>query len=43
MPAWCIVPAGEKLHLHALGKRAEMAPTDRRGSRSSWRRAISSS
>ena len=27
--AVCIVPAGEKLHLQALGKRAEMAPTDR--------------
>src|SRR4051794_34781596 len=25
----CIVPAGEKLHLQALGKRAAMAPTDR--------------
>lgn len=25
----CIVPAGEKLHLQALGKRATMAPTDR--------------
>jgi Cys-tRNA(Pro)/Cys-tRNA(Cys) deacylase len=27
--AVCIVPAGEKLHLQALGKRAAMAPTDR--------------
>ena len=27
--AVCIVPAGEKLHLQALGKRAEMAPADR--------------
>ncbi len=25
----CIVPAGEKLHLQALGKRAAMAPMDR--------------
>ena len=25
----CIVPAGEKLHLQALGKRAAMAPADR--------------
>ena len=27
--AVCIVPAGEKLHLQALGKRASMAPMDR--------------
>ncbi len=27
--AVCIVPAGEKLHLQALGKRAEMAPPER--------------
>jgi Cys-tRNA(Pro)/Cys-tRNA(Cys) deacylase len=27
--AVCIVPAGEKLHLQALGKRAAMAATDR--------------
>ena len=27
--AVCIVPAGEKLHLQALGKRAAMAPTER--------------
>ena len=27
--AVCIVPAGEKLHLQALGKRAAMAPADR--------------
>jgi Cys-tRNA(Pro)/Cys-tRNA(Cys) deacylase len=25
----CIIPAGEKLHLQALGKRAAMAPTER--------------
>src|SRR5829696_4232790 len=27
--AVCIVPAGQKLHLQALGKRAAMAPADR--------------